>query len=152
MRPSRTAASRVRGTAIGSTCAPDAAPTVAGSRCVRSDVSADTAPCVWLEASVLAVLVAALYASGACPTVYVGDSGELVTAVATLGIPHPTGYPLYVLLGHLWTMLVPIGEPAWRMSLFSAACGGGAAAVLYAVIRREGWPMIAALTGALLFA
>ena len=100
----------------------------------------------------LAVLVAALYASGACPTVYVGDSGELVAAVATLGIPHPTGYPLYVLLGHLWTMLVPIGEPAWRMSLFSAACGGGAAGVLYAVIRHEGWPMIAALTGALLFA
>ena len=107
---------------------------------------------MWLEASALAVAVTALYASGACPTVYVGDSGELVTAVATLGIPHPTGYPLYVLLGHVWTMLVPVGEPAWRMSVFSAVCGGAAAGVLYAVIRREGWPATAALTGALLFA
>src|SRR6185436_5109611 len=77
---------------------------------------------------------------------------ELVTAAAMLGIPHPTGYPLYVLLGHLWTVLLPIGEPAWRMSLFSAACGGAAAGVFYAVIRHEGWPVIAALTGALLFA
>jgi len=127
-------------------------PTVAGSRCAQSDVSDTTAPRIGLEASALAVGVALLYASGACPTVYVGDSGELVTAAAMLGIPHPTGYPLYVLLGHLWTVLLPIGEPAWRMSLFSAACGGAAAGVFYAVIRHEGWPVIAALTGALLFA
>jgi hypothetical protein len=44
----------------------------------------------------------AVYAYGSCRTIYVGDSGELVTAVHGLGIPHPTGYPLYVLLGKLW--------------------------------------------------
>jgi hypothetical protein len=46
-----------------------------------------------------------VYALGACRTIYVGDSGELVTAVAVLGIPHPSGYPLYVLLassGRCW--------------------------------------------------
>jgi len=114
-------------------------------------VTADAPPRVWLEASALGVLVAALYASGACPTIYVGDSGELVAAVATLGIPHPTGYPLYVLLGKLWTLALPVGEVAWRMSLFAAVCGGAAAGVLYAVVRHEGWSPVAALTGALLF-
>ena len=44
----------------------------------------------------------AVYGAGACPTIYVGDSGELVTAVHLLGIPQPPGYPLYVLLGKLW--------------------------------------------------
>jgi hypothetical protein len=77
----------------------------------------------------LAVLVALLlfgvYAAGAAPTIYVGDSGELVAAVATLGIPHPSGYPLYVLLGKLWTLAVPVGSIAYRMSLFSAATGAG---------------------------
>ena len=70
----------------------------------------------------LAAGLFAIYAAGACPTIYVGDSGELVTAVHLLGIPHPTGYPLYVLLGKLWTLLVPVGSIAFRMSLFSAAC------------------------------
>ena len=32
-----------------------------------------------------------------------------MAAAATLGIPHPSGYPLYVLLGKLWTLLVPVG-------------------------------------------
>ena len=80
-------------------------------------VAADTA---W--AALLAVALFAVYAAGAARTIYVGDSGELVTAVHILGIPHPTGYPLYVLLGKLWTLLVPIGSIAFRMSLFSAAC------------------------------
>ena len=68
---------------------------------------------------------------GACRTIYVGDSGELVAAVHTLGIPHPSGYPLYVLLGKLWTVLVPVGNIALRMSLFSAFFGAAAAAGLY---------------------
>ena len=80
--------------------------------------------------------VFAVYALGACPTIYVGDSGELTTAVAVLGIPHPTGYPLYVLLGKLWTLLFPVGSIAWRMSLFSAACGALACGLLYRLGRR----------------
>ena len=87
-------------------------------------------------AVILGILVFAVYAIGACPTIYVGDSGELVTAVHLLGIPHPTGYPLYVLLGKLWTLLVPFGSIAWRMSLFSAACGATACALLFVVLRR----------------
>ena len=61
-----------------------------------------------IGATLLGIGVFAVYAAGACPTIYVGDSGELVTAVHLLGIPHPTGYPLYVLLGKLWTLLAAL--------------------------------------------
>lgn len=49
------------------------------------------------------------------------DGGDLATAVANLGIPHPPGYPTYVLLGRLATMLLPIGDTAHRLNLLSAA-------------------------------
>jgi tetratricopeptide (TPR) repeat protein len=100
----------------------------------------------------LAGFVFAVYAWGACRTIYVGDSGELVAAVHVLGIPHPSGYPLYVLLGKLWTLLVPIGSIAFRMSLFSAACGALAAGLLYDLCRKAALAPAAAAGAALAFA
>src|SRR5438132_6549694 len=105
-----------------------------------------------LPAAALAALLFLLYALGACPTIYVGDSGELVTAVHLLGIPHPTGYPLYVLLGKLWTLLIPAGSIAWRMSLFSAACAAATCGALYALARRVPLDRPAAALAALLAA
>jgi len=58
----------------------------------------------------------AAYLLTLCPTVYVGDSGELTTAAATLGIPHPPGYPLYVLLGYAFSHLVAAGSFACAAS------------------------------------
>jgi hypothetical protein len=96
----------------------------------------------------VATALFAIYAAGACRTIYVGDSGELVTAVHVLGIPHPSGYPLYVLLGKLWTILVPVGSIAFRMSLFSAACAATACALLFATVRQDGGSRTAGLFGA----
>jgi hypothetical protein len=50
------------------------------------------------------------------------DSGDLLVASATLGIPHPTGYPLFVLLGRAASLL-PIGSVAFRINLVAAAAG-----------------------------
>jgi hypothetical protein len=47
------------------------------------------------------------------------DSGELAVVAYTLGIAHPTGYPLYTLLARLFT-LVPFGEIVFRTVLLSA--------------------------------
>ncbi|HPI19165.1 MAG TPA: DUF2723 domain-containing protein [Candidatus Kapabacteria bacterium] len=33
------------------------------------------------------------------------DSGELASVCVLLGIAHPTGYPLFTLLGHIWTFI-----------------------------------------------
>jgi hypothetical protein len=100
----------------------------------------------------VAAFVFAVYAWGACRTIYVGDSGELVAAVHVLGIPHPSGYPLYVLLGKLWTILVPLGSIAFRMSLFSAGCGALASGLVHGLCRKASLHPAAAATGSLAFA
>ncbi len=105
-----------------------------------------------IPAIVLGLAFFALYALGASRTIYVGDSGELVAAVHTLGIPHPSSYPLYVLLGKLWTVLVPIGSIAFRMSLFSAACAALATSGVYLVGRQLGLSALAACFSSLLLA
>ena len=51
-----------------------------------------------------------------------GDCGELIAASYTLGIAHPSGYPVWCLLGRIFA-LIPIGEIGWRYNLFSCACG-----------------------------
>ncbi len=99
----------------------------------------------------------AVYCFTACRTIYTGDDGDFATAVATLGVPHPTGYPLFVLAGKLWTLLTPfLGEVAFRLNIFTALCGAAAAAVAYRFIAELldelPWNRAFAATGALLFA
>jgi hypothetical protein len=50
-----------------------------------------------------------------------------------LGIPHPPGTPLFVLLGHVWATLVPFGEYAWRTNLMSAIFSALAAGCFFLV-------------------
>ncbi len=69
--------------------------------------------------------VAALILYLAClpPSVTGEDSGELIAAAYTLGIPHPPGYPLWTLLGYAATHALPFGSIAWRAAALSAAFG-----------------------------
>jgi hypothetical protein len=75
---------------------------------------------------------ALLYSARLCPDLcLIGDSAELVTAAASWGVPHPPGYPLYVLAAHLFTEL-PWGSVPWRVHLASAVFHGAAVAVAVA--------------------
>ena len=60
-----------------------------------------------------------------------GDGGELITAAVTLGVPHPPGYPTYVLLGKLFSLL-PLEPIAYRFHILSALCVATAAAFITA--------------------
>jgi hypothetical protein len=60
-----------------------------------------------------------LYILTISPTVYGLDSAELTTGAYTLGIVHPPGSPLFLLLGHIFTYL-PIGDIGYRVNLLSA--------------------------------
>lgn len=64
-----------------------------------------------------------------------GDGGELITASVTLGIPHPTGYPTYILLGKLFSYL-PLGTIAYRFNLFSAVTTALAAGFVAATVKQ----------------
>ncbi len=61
------------------------------------------------------------------------DSLEFQLVTYQLGIAHPTGYPLYTILGKLFTFL-PMGDVAWRVNLFSAVSGAAAVMLLYFLI------------------
>jgi len=61
------------------------------------------------------------------------DGGDLVTAVATGGVPHPSGYPTYLLLARLFQFL-PFGSVAYRTNLFSAVCTVLAAVLVYYLV------------------
>src|SRR5207253_6333860 len=75
----------------------------------------DALPISRVAASVVGVLALAVYAATAYPYVAGGDSGELTVVSATLGVAHPPGYPLFTLLGHLFSYL-PIGTVAYRVA------------------------------------
>ena len=64
------------------------------------------------------------------------DGGDLVTAAATGGIAHPTGYPLYLLLARLFQLL-PVGSLAFRTNLMSAIMTALAAVLVYVIVTRS---------------
>jgi Protein O-mannosyl-transferase TMEM260-like len=63
------------------------------------------------------------------------DSGDLVTAAFTLGIPHPPGYPLYTLIAAGFAHL-PFSEPARNVGLFSALSAAIAVVLISQSARR----------------
>ncbi len=94
----------------------------------------------WPLAALTTILALAVYAPTVAPDLSwagAGDGGELITAAMTLGVPHPPGYPTYVLLGRLLALL-PVGSVVWRFNLFSAVCAAAAAGLL-AVAMRHTW-------------
>ena len=79
------------------------------------------------------------------------DSFEFQVVAPALGIAHPTGYPLYVMLGKLFSLL-PFGSMALRVNLTSAVAATLAAAVVYALVARLGRRRLVAFAAALSFA
>ncbi len=69
------------------------------------------------------------------PTVPFGDSGNFITCAYTLGITQPTGYPTYLMIGHLVTYL-PLGNIAWRVNLISAITAALACITLYLLLLK----------------
>jgi hypothetical protein len=74
-----------------------------------------------------------LYISTLAPTVTLVDSGELIVCAYKLGVAHPPGFPLWVMLAHLAT-LVPLGNVAVRVNFSSALFAALASAMLALVL------------------
>src|SRR5665213_4475476 len=70
------------------------------------------------------------------PELTLEDSGELATASFYAGIPHPPGYPFWTLYTWLWTVLVPFGNVAWRVSLGEATAAAMACGLLGFMVSR----------------
>jgi len=81
------------------------------------------------------------------PGVAFWDTAELQTVGPLLGTAHPTGYPTWVILGWLVSVVLqPFGEPAFRMNVFNAAClavSAGLAVVLVRWLTGRTWLALA---------
>ena len=121
------------------------------SQTSRPDPSPDAPQGVLLDrydaglALVLAATALAAYVRTLAPGLLESDGAEFQTLAATLGYAHPTGYPVYLLLARLAT-LIPVGDVAYRVNLLSAILGSLATAGLYLLGRLltgRRWPAAA---------
>jgi len=111
------------------------------------------AACVSLGALILYILTLA-------PTTQFWDTSEYITAAYTLGIPHPPGNPLFVLMAHVWGLIPLAHAYAERINLFAAATSAVSAGCWFLVGERwlrsfvpATWPRrFAALAGAIVSA
>jgi len=82
----------------------------------------------------LSIVTLGVYAFTAAPGVTMEDSADFMNGVLTLGVVHPPGYPLYTFLGHLFSYL-PLGDPAFRVNLFSSLWGALCLGVMFLNLR-----------------
>jgi hypothetical protein len=94
-------------------------------------------PSAWAF-GVFVVAFAALVAAAA-PGMYFKDGGELGGAAHVLGVPHPTGFPIFCMLGKALD-LAPAGSVFFRLNVASAGMAALAAALAFLVASRLAGP------------
>jgi hypothetical protein len=104
-----------------------------------------------IQAALAGTIAFATYLRTLAPTVMWYDMGEFAIAAAALGIAHNTGYPLFILLGKLFTFL-PVGDVAYRVNLMSAAFGALTVALAFLITLRITGCSMAGWVGALTLA
>ena len=93
-------------------------------------------PVVALAAVWVGVVAAVLCRAALLPGVGYWDTAEFQTVGPVLGTAHSPGYPAYVLLGWLGSVVLqPLGDPAFRMNLLSALLVGLAAGLTVPLVR-----------------
>lgn len=90
------------------------------------------------EAAAAGALVFALYAVTLGRTTAFWDTSEYIATAQIMGIPHPPGNPLFVVLARAWSVLLsPLGLPvAVRINLFSAFMSASAHALWFLVVHH----------------
>jgi len=82
----------------------------------------------WLVLVITFAAVWTAYLLTLAPELTLEDCGELCTASYYAGIPHPPGYPFWAIYSWVWTVILPIGNVAWRVEVgesFAAAMACG---------------------------
>ncbi|MBU0493027.1 MAG: DUF2723 domain-containing protein [Chloroflexi bacterium] len=89
-----------------------------------------------VAAGLVALAAFVIYLLTLAPTVGLVDSGELTLAAWTPGIAHPPGFPTYTLLAWPFVHLLPLGNVAWRLNLFSALWAALSALLVFAIVHE----------------
>ena len=95
----------------------------------------DTPP--YKAAALVSLVVLLGYLVSLAPSVTFWDAGEFIAAMKILGIPHPPGTPLFIVMGHVWGMVFPFGEFAFRTNLLSAIFSAAGAGCWFLVLQES---------------
>jgi hypothetical protein len=105
-----------------------------------ADAAARGVPSPDFAGAVVAALgVFLLYWMTLAPTTAFWDAGEYITVAHVLGIPHPPGNPLFVMLARVWELVLSAGgwPVAVRINLLSAVCSALAHLFLFLMVERS---------------
>src|SRR6266702_4689017 len=114
----------------------------------------------YLLAGCVALGALILYVATLAPTTQFWDTSEYIAAAYVLGIPHPPGNPLFVIIAHAWGLLPLAAGYAERINLLAAVTSAVAAGCWFLIGERwiRGWVparlprLLAAVAGALVTA
>src|SRR5690348_17952793 len=98
----------------------------------------------YLLAAATFAIVLLIYILTLAPTTAFWDTSEYLAAAKVLGIPHPPGNPLFVILAHTWGLLPVAAQYATRISLFAAVTSALAAGVWFLITERWLRPIVPA--------
>src|SRR5215212_4713566 len=104
----------------------------------------------YLAAGIAALVVFVLYAITLSPSTAMWDTSEYIAAAYTLGLPHPPGNPLFVLIGRVFSLLPIAPNVAMRINVLAAVTSALSAGFWFLVTERvlvawfaERWQRIA---------
>src|SRR4051812_11781845 len=82
-----------------------------------------------------------LYLITLAPSTAMWDTSEYIAAAYTLGLPHPPGNPLFVIIGRVFSILPIASTIAIRINILAAICSAVSAGMWFLVTERVlvGW-------------
>src|ERR1044071_5372244 len=95
----------------------------------------------YLAALVVSIVALLLYLVTLAPSTAMWDTSEYIAAAYTLGIPHPPGNPLFVILGRVFAILPIASSVAVRINILAAICSAASAGMWFLITERilVGW-------------
>jgi hypothetical protein len=90
----------------------------------------------YLAAGIASVVVFLLYLLTLAPSTAMWDTSEYITAAYTLGLPHPPGNPLFVLIGRVFAILPIAKTVAMRINILAAICSAVSAGMWFLITER----------------
>jgi hypothetical protein len=95
----------------------------------------------YLAATIASLLVLVLYLLTLAPSTAMWDTSEYITAATVLGLPHPPGNPLFVLIGRVFAIMPIASSIAVRINVLAAVCSAVSAGMWFLITERVlvGW-------------